>query len=291
MINFSEESVEYLFGSEAKDYLKINRSMLNELSSNNHEYSYMDNEYFCSVIQTKGISYANKILAYEILQRAYIATVTGYLRQDKWIRGILSGIENENYHAFASTMRAYIESATDLFDGLNQIPMSLAENYIILKSALNEEVDEVIIKPGKLEELLIHFQEARKNHNYSEKFYSAKSAKKYMESTPLKDLKLYEIYGELCEITHPASNSLDIFLENNNNNKLMFVENDQVRINNFFSEYGQRLSELFLLTDNLCLIVLKLINKFNIEEMHCKTVEVIDLSDIKLWGKIEEKTR
>lgn len=289
MENYSNESAKRLFGNEAANYMKISRLILNELSSNNHEYSYIDNKAFEFLVQERGFKWANKILSYELLQRAYIATVTGYLRQDKWIRGILNGIESENYHVFASSMRAYLESATDLYDGLNQIPMSLAISHVTMKRALKEEMDEMIIKPGKLEEILIHFQEARKNHSYSEKFYSAKSAKKYLETNHLKDLNLYKIYGELCEITHPAGNSLDVFLENQNN-KLIFVENDKIRIDKFISEYGQQFSELFLLTDNLCLIILKLINKFSIDKMYSKTVEMIDFSNIKLWINIEKIT-
>lgn len=286
MKHFSAESIMHVFGYEAKNYAEISKLIFDEISSNKSEYSYIENSKFLLLALEKGIGWANKTLAFETLQRAYIATITGYLRQSRWIHGIITGIEVENYHVFTSAMRGYLESATDLYDGLYPVPFTLAENYKMMESALSGEFDEGIIKPEKLEDILIHFQEARKKHEYTENFYSPKSARKYMETDHLKHLDLYKCYGKLCEVTHPAGDSLDVFLINRNY-KYSFVEDDTRKINKFIDEHIGQFSELFMMTDNLCIIILKLINKFNIDKIYSNSVEKVNLSSIKAWNQIE----
>ncbi|WP_186269510.1 hypothetical protein [Clostridium argentinense] len=157
----------------------------------------------------------------------------------------------------------------------------------MMKNALSGEFLEGIVRPGKLEDTLIHFQEARKNHEYTEEFYSPKSARKYMDTDHLKHLELYKCYGELCQITHPAGDSLDVFLINQDY-KYSFIEDDTKKINKFIEEHTWQFSELFMLSDNLCLLILKLLNKFSINQLYSHSVDKVNLSDIKAWKRIEK---
>ncbi|NFF40256.1 hypothetical protein [Clostridium argentinense] len=80
MNNINVESIKNVFGNAAENYIQISKLILEEISVNKSEYSYIDNSIFQSLSLENGIGQTNKVITFETFQRAYIATITGYLR-------------------------------------------------------------------------------------------------------------------------------------------------------------------------------------------------------------------
>lgn len=277
-----------IFGEIAESSNVIYGMISEELRKNRYGYVYMSMEAFQLLGKEKGVEWINEYMTHETLQRIFIATLTGYLRQHKWIEGICQGIKLNNYLLFASSARGFLEAASDYYDALEVIPLVLAEQYKLFVKALNGKVNDMIIGFNDIENRLLHFQEANKRDGKNNSNLIPKTAKEYMESKNLKEMDLYSCYGELCEVTHPAKQSLEYFLEENDNFVYTIkLEKDKYKINAFLIKYASKYSELLMRTENLCIIIFKIINLFNIKELYLIAADKIDTRTIKLWEKIE----
>lgn len=277
-----------VFGEAAKNSDIINRMMMKDIDNNKFKYSYLTPESFITLSIIQGTACANQYLAKEILQRVYFAVITGYLREYRWLEGMCQSISNENYIMFMSSIRGFVEASTDFYDACECIPLTLAEEYKIVHKAIKGEISEVIISFDELEKSLLHFQEANKSREKKEKVYIAKSAKSYMESKNLKHLNLYECYGELCEVTHPAKDSLDLFINDNDNIYTFNLNKDKELINKFILKYSKKLSELLMRSENLCVTILKVLNLFGVQEIYTESMERVNIDNIPVWKKIIE---
>lgn len=278
-----------VFGETCACINDTNKMITDEINKNKSKFFYLSNEFFEESIKKNGVGWANRYLSTEILQRFFFATITGYLRQHRWIEGIYIGITSSNYLSFAASMRGFLESVTDYYDALYNLSLILAEHYEILNKAIKGEVTDYFLCFKELEDKLLHFQEASRNSIQADTLYKPKTAKSYIENDHLKDLNLYKCYGELCEITHPAKGSLELFFNSNNiisfNNK-----KDKDLIREFSNRYSDEFSELYMRFENISIINLKLLNLFEIEQFCVKSVDSINTDEIVLWNKIKNYT-
>lgn len=270
-----------------------------ELDKNTNKYWYINNNCFKLNNVTENnkevfIPILMRIYHFEILQRLYLAATTGFLRFYNWLNGLEYSLSSDNIIIFESSLRGLIESSCDLYDALENIPLNLAEYFSIFKSALNEELKE-IYSLKEFEDKLIHFQNAsNKNKNMGkglgENIYNPKSARDYITSINLKHLNLYKCYSELCEMTHPAEDSLSVFIHNEDN-ILLINTNPDDKIKSFISSYSGELKEMFERTFNLLIIIFKTVNLFEIEKLTLKYPEQLDCTSIPMWKKIKEKLK
>jgi len=276
-----------IFGDSAKTSNWFYEKIIGEIGENKYKYAYLSWESIECKLKVGDIAFVNKYMTFEILQRLYLSTLTGYLRQCKWKDGICQGIKINNYILFSSSARGFLEASTDFYDALEDIPLALAENYKLLCNAIAGKVDYEIISFKKIEDRLLHFQEANKQNGKSDSNLRPKSAKAYMESRNIKQLDLYECYNDLCEVTHPAKQSLDLFFEENNYVLTINLNKDKENIEKFINKYTTKYAELLMRTENLCIIIFKVINLFKIDGLYLKAVDQFDMKDIKLWEKIK----
>lgn len=172
--------------------------------------------YYGPLIQSEK-DFAHSINTYwqELLSRVHYASAISQLRANAWINGMLSGIRDQNFHAFAACLRGLIESIADSCDSLIWVPKHLEKKRDIITSALSgtasvrsyeDYLDE------RLETALIHFSHARgipKGHAVPDAAkHKAKSTNDYLKilkGGPGKSL--IPLYGDLCQVTHPSSSS------------------------------------------------------------------------------------
>lgn len=276
-----------IFGDIAKSsnwfYEKIN----GEISRNKYKYVYLSVESVEQLLRANDIAHFNAYMTFEILQRLYLSTLAGCLRQIRWIDAMCQGVKTDNYILFASSSRGFLEAATDFYDALEDIPLSLAKSYKLLCEAISCKLDYEVIDFKEIEDRLLHFQEANKENGKSDSNLKPKSAKSYIESRNIKQLDLYKCYSDLCEMTHPAKQSLDLFFDEDNYILTININKDKENIDKFINKYTVKYAELLMRTVNLCAIIFKLINAFKVDGLYLKTAEQIDLNSIKLWRKIE----
>lgn len=248
----------------------------------------MDSNQFRRIGIEKGAAWVNAYWCHEILQRIYFASLTGYMRMHRWMQGISQGIEMNNYLIFSASARGFLEAATDYYDAMENIPLFIAENFKIMKVSLEGKVNYIVYGFDELEERLLHFQEANKEAGKSALLLKPKTAKAYMESNNLIHLDLYRCYSELCEITHPAKSSLDLFIDDTDYIYSFNMQKDEIMINDFLTKYSAKFAELFERTENLCIITLQIVNKFRVDELTLEYINGIDTSMIRIWEKINK---
>ena len=278
-------SLKFVFGEVAEYSLEVYRRIRQEICNNKYQYIFYSNEGFISEALKNGPGWTNQYYCMEILQRIYLASLTGYFRQQKWLDGVCSGVSTNNYILFCSSIRGFLEAATDYYDALECIPLTLAENFKLMSKAVKGEITDSIIGFEELENILLHFQEASRQSQEAGRIYSPKSAKAYMESKNLKSLNLYECYGDLCEVTHPANSSLNLFL-NADDYIYTFADQDTKLMQSFVDKYSKPLSDLYMRVENICVITLQVLNLFQIEMYYSQAAASLNTENLKIWDKI-----
>lgn len=281
-------TLKQIFGVNAEISISIYKMIVDEISKRNDKFFYYSVDSINLLAKQHDVGKINQCLSYEMLERIYIAALTGYLRQYRWIEGMCQGIEANNFFLFASTARAFLESSTDYYDALEDIPLSVAPHYKLIKEALSGKLDSGLMDFQEIENKLLHFQEACKSNGKEDKNLEPKSAKKYMESRNIKHLDLYDCYSYLCEITHPAKYSLDFFFDEDNYVYTININKDKRQISDFLEKYSGEYDEILERTENLCVILFRLINKFCVEKFYLHSVERININSIVLWQKVEK---
>lgn len=283
-----------IFGKNFNSIPTIIDGITSEIQSNKNYYGFLDQACYNSLfekelLETKEASESMKIYWFEMLERTYLSSVTGFLRFYHWLNGVEASLNSNNIILFESSLRGLLESSCDLYDALENLPITLANNFNIINLAITGKLHNIAVSK-EIEDLLIHFQYASKQNSklYSDinnSIYRPKSAKSYITSTNLSPLNLYECYSKLCELTHPAADSLSVFITNENN-LLSINTNTEHLIDDFISSYSPPLSQLIERTFNLLLLLFKTLNYFNIEALSLKYVNNINCESIPAWKKI-----
>lgn len=168
-----------------------------------------------SIHSEKDFAHATETYWQELLNRVHYASVISQLRANAWINGMLSGIRDQNFHAFAACLRGLIESIADSCDSLVWVPKHLEKKRGIITNALSgmasiQSYEDYLDE--RLETALIHFSHARgipKGHAVPDTAkHKAKSTSDYLNILKGGAGKpLIPLYGDLCQITHPSSDS------------------------------------------------------------------------------------
>ena len=282
------------------DFLNTTKDIHENINLKNYTYSIYDHEYFFNEIND--IREINKIYWEELLQRAHWAALCSSKRNFQWLKGIHIAIENTNFLTFSACLRCLLESSADNLYSLINIPTTLAENKNIINSILtkNNTIDELYISE-QLENDLIHFTEGRKISNNEKLCYSnipkewvAKNASEYIKFFDKNSLntKFQELYGNLCQYTHPASYSIYYLFENNfidHQYKYSFSDNVEIKqINNILNDYNDEICYALQWGFNPGTLILKVLNYFNYELVKTPYLKKIEFIDSPLWLKIKD---
>ena len=277
-----------IFGNKFNYYVTYSEKLVSEINSKEQTFGYLSNEVFHEILHSKKFSDANEILCRETLQRLYIACITAHFRQHSWVCGIVDSYKSQNYILLASAIRGFLESSCDFYYSLCPLPLTIAENYMEIDIAVKGKMHNSLIGLEQLEKPLLHFQEAQRQgvHNSVEPYLKAETAKKYMEHEHFNELNLYKMYGDLCQITHPAKQSLSVYLQEHEY-LLKFRIHLENEINALVEKCFPNMERLLEITSNLIIVSLKTLNLFSDNHgLFTKTVEEYNMNDIPLWKKI-----
>lgn len=151
----------------------------------------------------------------ELFNRVHFASVIAQLRANAWFNGVLSGVRSQNFHAFAACLRGLIESIADFNYSLNWIPAHLESKRQRITEALDCKANIRLYEDyldDKLESSLIHFSHAKKVRKAEAVpdpvKHKAKTITEYLSVLIGNEGDiLRQVYDELCQFSHPASQS------------------------------------------------------------------------------------
>jgi len=167
--------------------------------------------------------------------------------------------------AFAATLRGLLEACADSHDILKFLPMALLDGREHLYRSLHspESTKEILLMED-LEERLIHFGFARKQKKGSTapKEHNAKANADYIREIEKFGVpNAINLYAELCELTHPASPSVDCFTEQSDQSYTLDFFRDSAEIESIIERYRGTILNLVMYTLNPALICLHFISR------------------------------
>ena len=262
------------------------------------KYEYMENEsYFSQYIQQLSdgdIRESQRVYWKELLLRTHFAAVASMIRAKKWLRGAVVGVDENNLMIFSSSLRGYLESVVDTYYSLQSIPTGLALNYKKIKAALDGELNCTFVS-NELESKLLHFQYASKNKKQPKDKRALTNAA-YIKLFDLGEIGIKQLYSELCEITHPASRSVNCFSKeivvSETYSYCVIDENRDVDdIEKLLKTYAEQIKQLMKMDISLNGICLKVLNLFECKDVYTKHIDESIFAKMvsdKSWNKLLE---
>jgi hypothetical protein len=226
----------------------------------------------------------------ELLYRAHWAAASNVLRHKRWINACLALYDpNPNYIAFCAALRGLTEAAADASHSLGAVPLTLAQNYHPILEALTMKTKTISISKA-LEDMLIHFQFARKlkNHEKFPETHDAEHTTTYIKSIepPNKPL-IKPLYDDLCQVTHPAAQSVLWVSKASGDNVELSAGDDKIWIMELCRGFYKAIEWVQMQSVNTSILVLKVLNVFPVKEIKTEIVESINMDTIPLWHKID----
>lgn len=239
----------------------------------------------------KNLSEGVRVQMLELLYHAHFAAVATIVRAYRWAEGCLAAYENDLFLPFCASARGLLEAVGDSFDGLPLVPLALAQNHITIKSVLAAKSPPPLVNYKQIEDLLLHFSHAKR----VEKGQKSEVPDYVPAKLPSAYTKHIEAYGpggfyawyqELCELAHPASDSVCYMLLQEDDDRLAFHPSiDRERIHAHIAIHQQRLAELLRLSQVPALVMLRVLLHIGPPELRISTLSDIDIKHIQLWKK------
>lgn len=283
----ASSAINEIFGSGSEEFSALASRMEIELSTRAVKYSFSSPEDFERLI-VHDTPRAQRIYWQELVGRAHFAAVTSILRSAQWVKGTNLSREQDLYLPFCANLRSLIESAADSLTGVSGVAQTFAKNRIAVNRALSLKSTQITIN-SELESQLIHFSHGRKlaKDELAPSSHAVKSARHYIEQLEKLGLaQAHTIYGMLCQVTHPAADSVSHFLSQTGESEFaLFPHNDDVAIAALIQKHKTFLHALLRYAFNQPIILLRVLLHVDLYEYHSNEVARLDLSEMPGWQK------
>lgn len=284
--------VEELFGPTARFYVPLVRQIIPRVFS--VEYDFEETRAFKEKVrnQASGSAEINQICWREILFRAHITVSASLYRTCRLIDASVRENSASNLPGWASCTRALLEATGDSSEALRAIPYTLAEHHRWIRTCLSGRA-RGLSSSTELEDRMIHFTHARRLRRDEKDTvppsHNAKHTGEYIgELVACGMPEAPTLYRELCELSHPAANSVAYFFSVVDEGTAFRVEphRDRYMIDALVANHRRLFEDLLMVSINPILLSLRVFHAFrlfpNIPELR-----KVDFSKIPAWATIE----
>ena len=123
-----------------------------------------------------------------------------------------------------------------------------------------------------------------------EKAPKAKSAAEYVKGLDNKTgQKFYKLYGELCQLTHPAAQGVLHMMPPINENEFFFEEKfGKEKIELLLEEQKDLIPDLVSFAFNPALLTLKVLNYIELNSCHSEHLKLINFDALPAWARCKK---
>lgn len=196
-----------------------------------------------------------------IIERCHIACLTSMVRNLRWIEGSIYSIKNSNVLSFSANLRGFLEASSDSWDLMQYLPKSIYKLTPLFHMVINDNGNTPPIYIGlkELEDRLIHFSYARRpdrNETVSPEHINKTNISyiRKMEDSGVYDIE--KLYSLLCQLTHPAADSLNCFIDIKSKELIFNIEKDEKIIDDILNSYENTIEGLVTKSMNASLLSL-----------------------------------
>jgi hypothetical protein len=278
---------DFLQATHSESYAALLKSVLS--GGRAYRYSFMPLDDYAAVADLRE---RNRIYWYELLERAHWSAFSSLLRADRWFDAMLVAAGAPNFLAFAAAFRGLLESAADSRYALGDVPEMLASVYPMARRAAAGTLGDIILVAPDLENSLIHFTHAAKipKGATAPPEHSAKTMREYLialQGAP--EGPLHECYATLCNVTHPAADSVLYFYDRDGpGTARLQPDADEVAITEMAQGGGTVVAYCLSETLVYATVVLKLVNGFGIEELQTPAADAVSTDHVELWQQVRK---
>ncbi len=277
-----------IFGLPGEIYPPIIQDLLEDSYNKKYHFLTRDDFKLLSEIDSKYVYWI------EILYRSHWAATSNLIRYNKWFELCHnSSVTNPNYIAFCSGLRGILECATDTYDALASVPLTMAQLLSHIEDALLRRPTLNRIISTELEDALIHFSFARKltKHEDAPESHKAKTASEYIALLDSKDLPLKSLYAELCQVVHPAHQSTAWLVGVEEQYYKIQRPDDLAFILNLCGRYKECIEYIQVSSVNASMFIFQVLNMLSCPELHNSSADKYDMSNIPLYKRIDSAIR
>lgn len=277
-----------LFGAGGVRFLDSIYPLVEELRASNARYAWMETAKF-EALATQDNAAGMSIYWSEILGRAHLAAVASVIRSYQWCAGMNACYEAQLFLPYCASFRGLLESVADTHDSLSNVALTLARNHVDIERALFGTLETILVS-SELENALIHFAFARRvgKASTSSPTHIAKTAADYLRSVvSIAPFDVNALYGELCQLTHPAAPTVHYLLDHQNGETAVLSANrEKMFIEKFASANEEVFPWLLMYSFNSSILLLKVLRFFNRPDYHVRHVERMSAESIPAWKTI-----
>lgn len=274
----------FIFGDQIQQYLQgIGRLVAR------HEgvrYSFFPDVEYRRLVLSDPVR-ARGIYWYEILERAHLASVTSLFRAKRWIEGANTAAMDRNLLVTAAALRGLLEAAADTLDALLSVPHALAKNRPQIMNALYGKAESWLVAQD-IEDTLIHFLYARRPEKGEDvpASHRAKLASEYNKILLKAQIPhVDQLYSRLCGLTHPAGSSILFMLGLDEEGHSFSSDGETIALERLLDEYRSAIEQLPMLAINPGVLILAVLNYFDIHFLHTPELLNWNLNGIPEWTK------
>ncbi len=283
------EAIKSIFGEKYVEIVSISHSIEAKLGV--YEYDFMAADDFAKLIKIEPLE-AIRIYWLEILYRCHFCASATLMRSNRWANGVISAYNDQNYFSFCANLRGFLESSADSYEGIGNVAASLAGKFRAICQILAKDPAAVIVSSPAIQDQLIHFSHGRKVGKGEQvpDTHKAKHVRDYLALFDTTDKSVNDLYGDLCEVTHPASSSVSAFASVTERGDVhLIVPDDKKLIDGIIVRHLKDAWYLFDLSINPALVLLKFLNYFKVDEVKTPALEEVDLTNIQVWREIVDQ--
>lgn len=275
-----------LFGKAGEVYPRILKNIVEEASG--VAYPFKSDDEFKALLMND----MHRVYWEEILYRVHWAVVVNSVRHLRWFDAcVVHSSTHPNYLAFSAALRGLLESSADVSFSLAAVPLTLASASGKIIKALDGSLDADFIVSAELEDALIHFHHARgvKKQEEVPPTHKAKTATNYINAIEMDEYPVRDLYSELCQLVHPAKQSLHWSSRLNKEGWSTEGFNDIESIHDLIGRYEESISWIQQSSGNTVVFLAQVLNMLPLEQLHIYSVKHLDMSGILLHDKIKKE--
>lgn len=282
--------LDWMIGDLAHQTEPIVTAILEEV--NGRSYTFSDETEFSELLSADLVA-GHRLYWSELLGRAHWAAVSNLFRHQTWLESCKINYAAGNLLGFAASLRGLVEAGGDTCYSLDKIAPSLASDHSLIQNALNGQTEQIFYLAPEVEDLLIHFHYGRKllKGEVAPTSHNAETASRYLEVfSPADSQEVKALYSFLCQLVHPAAHSLWwSFSYDGQGTVAVEAPSGKLQIEELCLQHHNAIASVAQISLNTSLIILKVLDRFNLPAVCSTVIRSVDLSNLTAWQGIREQ--
>jgi len=256
-----------VFGEQSKVYGLIVNDIAADLAKDRYNFEDLGEFEHNALDAGSGRDHAGRVYWTEMLYRAHMSSVAAVFRTTRWIEVAIREHDAGSLYGCAAACRSLIESAGDIGLSLGPVAHTLAGIKDKVKAEISGRASEPMLISRELEDSLIHFTHARKVAKAEEAPDSHKAMQSFKYIDYVDQMKISgvkDLYARLCEIVHPAAESVSVTFVPDGQAWIVDPRNESAVLDNLLAERRSTLSGVVMASYNAPLLILKTLHSFDL---------------------------